>query len=430
MIEPLVARGGEPGHHEQALPANAQASALGSAHGKALRAMVRASEMERVRILAWRDLDDPEAGGSEVHAHRIASLWAGAGLDVRLRTSAVDGQPPDTVREGYRVLRRSGRYAVFARAAWEGLRRPARTGEGLVEIWNGMPFFSPVWSRGPRVVFLHHVHAEMWRMVLPAWLARIGEGTERWLAPPAYRSSRIVTLSESSRDEIVELLHLDPERVSVVPPGVDERFSPGGRRAADPLVVAVGRLVPVKRFDVLFRALALVKARHPSLRAVVVGEGYERPRLEALRAEIGATTWVDLPGRVSDTELVAWYRRAWVVASTSLREGWGMTLSEAGACATPAVATDIAGHRDAVVHGVTGFLADDVDGVAAALGRLVEDRALRERFGSAAAARARSLTWEAAACTIFSALAAQVELSGRVDATEPLYRPLRASLLP
>ena len=166
--------------------------------------------IRRIHFVAWRDLDDPEAGGSELHAHKIASRWAAAGLDVTFRTSAVPGAPAALTRDGYRVLRQSGRYAVFPGAAWEGLRMGHRAGDALVEIWNGMPFLSPLWYRGPRIVFLHHVHAEMWGMVLPPTLARLGDFAERRFAPRFYRSSRIVTLSESSRDEIVDLLHLHP----------------------------------------------------------------------------------------------------------------------------------------------------------------------------------------------------------------------------
>ena len=161
--------------------------------------------------MAWRDLDDPEAGGSELHAHRVASLWAAAGLDVTFRTSAVAGGPAALSRNGYRVLRRSGRYAVFPGAAWEGIRMGHRPGDALVEIWNGMPFLSPLWYRGPRLVFLHHVHAEMWGMVLPPTLARLGDTMERRIAPRFYRSSRVVTLSESSRTEIVDSSACHPD---------------------------------------------------------------------------------------------------------------------------------------------------------------------------------------------------------------------------
>jgi glycosyltransferase involved in cell wall biosynthesis len=367
--------------------------------------------LRRIHFVAWRDLDDPEAGGSELHAHKVASLWAAAGLDVTFRTSAVHGAAETLTRDGYRVLRRAGRYGVFPGAAWEGVRMGHRPGDALVEVWNGMPFLSPLWYRGPRIVFLHHVHAEMWGMVLPPTLARLGDTMERRIAPRFYRRSRIVTLSESSRREIVEMLHLRPEQITVAPPGVDERYAPGGQRSETPLVVAVGRLVPVKRFDALLRALAPLKADHPDLEAVIIGEGYERSALEALRAELGVADWIRLPGRVGDDELVDWYRRAWVVASSSQREGWGMTLTEAAACGTPAVATNIAGHADAVVDGESGLLVDDVADLSGALGRVLGDEVLRSRLSKGALERARWFTWDATARRALEALASEAASS-------------------
>jgi len=367
-----------------------------------------AAGLERVHFLAWRDLDDPEAGGSEVHAHEIARRWADAGIDITFRTSYAPGQPQVAWRDGYRVIRRAGRYAVFPRAAFSEATGRHGARDALVEIWNGMPFFSPLWAKGTRITFLHHVHAEMWDMTLPPNLARFGRGIESTLAPPLYRRTRIVTLSESSREELVEDLHFRASRVSVVEPGIDARFTPGPEPQvleADPLVVAVGRLVPVKRFDHLIDALAGLKVRHPRLRAVIVGEGYERPALESLVATHGAEEWIDLPGRVDDADLVALYRRAWVVASASVREGWGMTLTEAAACGTPAVVTDIAGHRDAVEDGVTGILARDPEGLVAGLDRLLADEALRGAMSVAAAERAARFTWDNTARRVLEVLA-------------------------
>ncbi len=369
--------------------------------------------LRRIRLVAWRDLDDPEAGGSELHAHRIATRWAEAGLEVTVRTSAVPGQAPVVRREGYAAIRRSGRYGVFPAVAWEGLGRSRLAGDGLVEIWNGMPFLSPLWFRGPRVVFLHHVHAEMWHMTLPKWLAYLGESIERVVAPPLYRRSRIVTLSNSSRQEIVEMLGIPAPRVSVAPPGVSERFCPGGARSEVPLVVAVGRLVPVKRYDMLIRALAEVRTRCPELRAVIIGEGYERARLEDLRHQLEAEQWLALPGHLPDEEVVTWYRKAWVVASASKREGWGMTLTEAAACGTPAVATRIAGHLDAVDDGVSGVLTDTPHEFAEALSSVLCDRDLRRRLSAGALAHARRFTWEATARQTLEALAAEARPSGR-----------------
>jgi glycosyltransferase involved in cell wall biosynthesis len=367
-------------------------------------ALAKEAGLRRVHFIAWRDIDDPEAGGSELHAHRVASLWGEAGIDVTFRTSAVHGASSALTREGYRVLRQAGRYGVFPGAAWEGMRMGHRPGDALVEIWNGMPFFSPLWYRGPRLVFLHHVHADMWNMVLPSQLAKLGSTFERRIAPLVYRDSRVVTLSESSRNEIIEMLGLRPGRVTLAPPGVDPQFSPGGERAADPLVVAVGRLVPVKRFDPLIRAVASMRKRIPALRLVIIGEGYKRFELEALQAELGAESWLELPGRVTDEELIEWYRRAWVVASSSLREGWGMTLTEAAACGTPAVATAIAGHTDAVVDGESGLLVRSVEEMAGALERVLTDDRLRDRLSRGALERARWLTWGTTARLALEAL--------------------------
>jgi glycosyltransferase involved in cell wall biosynthesis len=363
--------------------------------------------LARIDVIAWRDFDDPEAGGSELHAHRVVSAWAAAGLDITMVTSSVPDARRVIRRDGYRVVRRSGRYSVFPRTMLSGLSGSIGAGDGLVEIWNGMPFLSPMWARSPRVVFLHHVHAEMWKMVLPNGLAQLGHAIEHRMAPPIYRRSQIVTLSSSSKNEIVERLRIPAERVTVSPPGVEPAFSPGGERSEAPLVVAVGRLVPVKRFELLIDGLVRLKARHPDLRAVIVGEGYERARLEALIAGHGAGGWISLPGYVPEDELISLYRQAWVVASTSLREGWGMTVTEAGACGTPSVVTRISGHEDAVVHGRSGLLVDDREGLVAALDATLADEVARKRLGIGAQEHAEQFTWDATARATLAVLAAE-----------------------
>ena len=383
-----------------------EAEAL-SGRSEDLAALAASSGIRRVHIVAWRDLDDPEAGGSEIHAHEVASRWADAGIEVSVRTSAVTGRASSASRNGYSITRRSGRYRVFPSTMIEGARTRVTPGDALVEVWNGMPFLSPLWFRGPRVTFLHHVHEEMWQMVLPGTLGRLGDLVERRVAPPFYRGSAVITLSDSSRQEIIERLRFAPEQVSVVPPGIDARFVPGVRKSSTPLVVAVGRLVPVKRFDLVLHALAEAKLRRPDLRAVIVGEGYERPALEALRHDLGADDWIEMPGHLSDTELVESYQRAWLVASASKREGWGMTLTEAAACGTPAVATNIAGHRDAVLDGHSGILVDDPSSLGASLAEALTDAGLRDRLSRGALQRARWFNWDATALLTFEVLAAQ-----------------------
>jgi glycosyltransferase involved in cell wall biosynthesis len=364
------------------------------------------SGIRRVCMLAWRDLDDPEAGGSEVHASTVAALWGQAGIEVTMRTSFAAGHPQISWRDGYRVIRKAGRYMVFPRAAFSEMMGWHGSRDGLVEIWNGMPFFSPVWGRGPRIVWLHHVHAEMWQMTLPPRLAAMGSTIESRIAPHFYRRTPIVTLSQSSKRELVEELKLKPNRVTVVPPGVDTRFSPSGAKSATPLVIAAGRLVPVKRFEELIEVLVRVKERHPRLEAVIVGEGYRREDLEAQLRETGADRWIRLAGHVSDEELLDLYRKAWVIGSAAAREGWGMTITEAGACGTPAVATRIAGHSDAIDDGHSGLLVDRRDEFVGALDRVLRDADFREQLGRGAIEHASRFTWAATARGTLEVLAA------------------------
>jgi glycosyltransferase involved in cell wall biosynthesis len=365
--------------------------------------------VRRIHVLAWRDLDDVEAGGSELHIAEVAKLWAAAGLEVTMRTSWAQGQPTEAVRDGYKVIRRAGRHMVFPRAAVAEVARRTGPRDVLVEIWNGMPFLSPVWNRGPRVILLHHVHAEMWNMTLGDTLGSVGALFESKVAPYLYRTSAVATLSESSKHELVHDLGFRADRVTVVHPGIDPKFTPGGERATEPLVVACGRLAPVKRYDLLVRATHRARARVPGLRLQIVGDGYEKPRVEAVIDELDAADWVTFRGRVTDAELVDLYRRAWIVASASAREGWGMTLTEAAACGTPAVVTRIAGHADAVRDGRSGVLAaGDATSLGDAMAGVLADDAWRARLSQGALEWAGELTWSNTATQLMRVVADEV----------------------
>ena len=370
-----------------------------------LEDLITNSQLRAVTIVAWRDLDDPEAGGSELHAHRIASIWASAGLDITMRTSQVSNAPQEVTRDGYRSIRKNGRYSVFPSVMAEGLRARHSRHTGLVEIWNGMPFLSPLWHRGPRIVFLHHVHAEMWESSgLNSALAKGGQLFESKIAPKFYRSESIATPSYSSSLEITEILKIPKEQISVIQPGIDGKFNPNGNLSSVPHVVAVGRLVPIKRFDRFLIHLAEVKKKIPDLKATLIGEGYERSNLETLRDELGGSSWIDIPGRVSDQALISAYRSAWVVASTSEKEGWGMTLTEAAACGTPGIATDIPGHRDAIQDGYSGLLVSPGDSFADRLSEILLDEQLRALLSQGALTYAKTLTWDRTATDIFALL--------------------------
>jgi len=381
------------------MPDNSRAATVGKIGDLAAEAGLR-----RIHMLAWRDLADVEAGGSEVHAATIAALWARAGIEVTIRTSYAQGALPESVRDGYKVIRRAGRYLVFPRAVGSEILGRHGARDGLVEIWNGVPFFSPVWARGPRVTWLHHVHEAMWPMVLPPNLARAGQFLERRIAPPFYRTTKVITLSESSRATILDRMGMRPANVSVVPPGIDSSFCPSGDKSPTPKIVAVGRLMPSKAFDVLIDAVNRVREDVPAS-LVIIGEGYERDSLQRRVTELGAEEWCEIPGHISDSDLIDHYRSAWVLASASRSEGWGMTITEAAACGTPSVATRISGHVDAIDDGVTGLLVSNETELSDGILRLLTDHDLRSQMSESAKRWAESFTWERTAHDTLSVLA-------------------------
>lgn len=374
----------------------------------AVVARLRHDGITRVLVLAWRDLDDPDAGGSERYVDALATRWAGAGLTVTVRTRRVRGADATTWRHGYTVIRRGGRLTSFVRSiAAQLFRRDGRV-DAVVEIWNGVPFLTPLWvGRRPYVVVLHHPHAQSWEVMVAGVGGRIGKLVELRLAPWLYRlwRSPVVTLSASSRQAILAQMPLRPEQVAVVPVGIDPVwFTSGGARSAVPAMVCVARLVPTKGVDALITAAVVIRERLGSCELHIVGDGPEAGALDAQIAALGATAWIRRWGYVEDDTLVALYRQAWFVVSWSAHEGWGMTLTEGGACGTPGVARDIPGHRDAVRHGETGLLVATIPEFVDAVTALCQDAPRRAQLGVEAQRRAATLSWDRTATGVLEAM--------------------------
>jgi glycosyltransferase involved in cell wall biosynthesis len=368
---------------------------------------IPAAGSRHVMFLNWRDTLNPHGGGSEVYVEKIAGELIRRGYRATLFCAAHEEGPADeTTAAGLRVLRRGGRHTVYLRAALTyllgmlGFGPLSRRGGGrpdvLVDVGNGLPFLSPLWSRRPVIALVHHVHREQWPVVLTPRLAKIGWWIESWLAPRVYRKCRYVTVSAATRDELA-VLGVDPERVTIVHNGTPE-MAPAAPVARTPeaSLVVLGRLVPHKRVEMALDAVARLSPQFPGLSLVVAGQGWWEDELRAYAEKLGIAERVRFAGFVSDEEKRVLMSEAWLALTPSLKEGWGLTIVEAGAVGTPNIAIRGAGGvEESLVDGRTGLLADDVDDFVEKTRLLLADDALRAEMGSAARAHADAFTWPA-----------------------------------
>ena len=217
-------------------------------------------------------------------------------------------------------------------------------------------------------------------------------------------TDRIITLTDRGAAEHLARDIGRAEQYVTVPSGVPTaelratappRGEARARLGLDPdafVVVGLGRLVPIKGFDLLVRALPAVAEQVPSARVLLVGDGAERQRLEAVAASLDVTRQLRLAGETLD--VAAYLAAADVVAVPSRNEGMGRVIVEAMALGLPVVATAVGGIPDVVTDGECGRLIapEDVDALSAALIELGRDPALRRKLGEAAMQRAEAFS--------------------------------------
>ena len=403
-----------------------------------------------------------DAGGLNVYVVETARRLARRGVEVEVFTRATSSRQPRQVELEPGVLVRH-----VAAGPYEGLSKEDLPGQlcafaaGVMRAEASRP---PGWY--------DVVHSHYWLSGQVAWLA-----AERWQVPLVHTmhtmarvknlsladgdtaeppgreigeaqvveaADRLVANTGEEADQLAELYGADPERVAVVPPGVDlDRFTPGlpsGRRAAREnlgippdahLLLFVGRIQPLKAPDVLVRATARLLARRPALRASLVvavvggpsGTGLREPEsLTRLVAELGLEDVVRFAPPAAADRLVDWYRAADLVAVPSYSESFGLVALEAQACGTPVVAAGVGGLRETVADGLGGVLVPDhdPDRWADVLGSLLDDEPRRLRLAAGAQTHAARYSWDATVDGLLEVYARVRSAPRRLEVEPPL----------
>jgi glycosyltransferase involved in cell wall biosynthesis len=351
-----------------------------------------------VLVVNWQDRENPQSGGAEIHLFEIFGRLAARGHRVRLVCGGWPGAAPRTTIDGIAVERAGTRH-TFALVGRRAVRRAlgAERPDVVVEDINKLPLFLAGMTSLPFCAIVPHLFGATafeeapWPMAATVWAA------ERPLAR-AYRRGYFHAISESTRDDLIAR-GVAPERIRVIHPGVDTARltpAPDGARTSSPTFLYVGRLKRYKGIALAIRALARARERRPDLSLDIAGSGDHRADLERLTAELGLGSAVRFHGFISEADKLQLLRRAWANLFPSPKEGWGITVIEAAACATPSIASNSPGLRDSVRHGETGFLVahGDTDALAARMLELADAPARVAALGASARRFAEALTWE------------------------------------
>jgi len=350
-----------------------------------------------ILIFNWRDIKNPSAGGAEVVLHEMAKRLA-KNHDVTLYTSAFFGCEKSTIIDDVKVVRRGNKFGVYYKAykAYKNIYKG--NVDVVVDAINTIPFFTPKYVSEPVVSFIFQMTKDVYYEVFPYPIACLANYIEPVLFS-CYKNCTTAVMSKSICEELVEN-GFNKKFLHVVEPGIDHEKGLGAGTKTDyPTVIYLNRIVGYKKPDHAVKAFAKVKKKIPEARLIVCGfRGNNKFEDEVKRLihDLDISDSVDVKGFVGGAEKHDLLKSSWIHILPSIREGWGLSISEASACGTPTVGYDTVGVRNSVQDGVTGLLAPkgNIDIMASNLYNLVIDDDMREKMGKMALEKAKQLTWD------------------------------------
>ena len=359
----------------------------------------------KILIFNWRDITHPQAGGAEKYIHEIGRRLA-KGHEVTLWCGKYEGCKESEEIDGINVIRSGSKMrigvfdpTIYVHAGLDYVRKlREEMFDVVVDSMSGLPFFTPLFTRKPKVAILYHsVKGIFFKEVsFPAALVSyLGEQAISMI----YKNVQFITISESSREELISL-GLSPSKIAIIYSGVDSSlFSRNYEKSDYPHIIYFGRLKRYKRLDLLIRAMKTLIKEVPDAKLTIAGSGDAENELMALVNGLGLESSVTFSGFIDEEEKAELLGSAWVFVTPSSKEGWGITVIEANACRTPCIAYDVPGLRDSVVDGKTGLLVErgDVRVLAEAIVKVLEDGELRKRLGENALKWAEKFSWDRSA---------------------------------
>jgi len=349
----------------------------------------------KILILSWRCIKNPASGGSEIYFHELAKRWVKLGNEVVWFSPEFPGCKREELCDGVKIIRRGGRLTVYLHAFWSYITELDRDFDAVIDVENGIPFFSPTYIRKGKIfLHVHHVHKDVWFEQERFPLSWIGYFLEMKMMPRIYKRNKVVTISDSSaRDILTE--NITAKSPPIVNPGIVFcKYKKFGKNKV-PAVLFMNRIKKYKGVKILLDAVRILAAQNQKIYFWICGSGDDLPEMKKYAHKNGLKN-VQFFGRVSENKKVELMQRAWVFVNPSFKEGWGIVNIEANYFGTPVIGSDVSGIRDSVVDGKTGLLFKygDSDDLAEKISLLIEDDKLRARISREASRWAKHFDWD------------------------------------
>jgi glycosyltransferase involved in cell wall biosynthesis len=312
----------------------------------------------RILWLSWKDIRHPQAGGAEVVSSELGKRLVQAGHEVILVTAGYDGANHKDIIDGYTVIRVGGRFSVYWQAYRYITQHLADWPDFVVEEVNTIPFCTRLYLRHkPRLLFFHMLCRKIWfhQLSLPASL--VG-----YLFEPLYlkflSGEKAIAMSVSTKLDLMRY-GFKPKNIAVISEGIQiepiHKLIPNIKHVK-PTIVSLGSFRAMKRTLDQIRAFELAKVQLPELQMKIAGDGrgsYGKKVLGAI-ASSPFSRDIEYLGRISAAEKSTLLQKAHIIIVTSIKEGWGLIVTEAASQGTPAAVYNVDGLRDSVRHGKTG----------------------------------------------------------------------------
>lgn len=310
----------------------------------------------RILILNWRDVRHPKSGGAELVTMEHAKGWVAAGNSVTWLTASYKGAKKESRVEGVDFVRRWGSLTVYVYAPIYLLANAKRF-DVIVDEVHGFPFFSPLFTRKPVIVFIHEIAGEIWDSMFPFPKNILGKLLERWYFR-VYKHCLFWTDATSTAQEITQR-GISIKQCNVIPcPVIPNAPHRRMTKEVNPVYLFVSRVVRMKGIEEVIKAFSFIVREEPLARLWIVGGGELSyiQELKRMLKEYSVEKRVTFFGVVSEETKYHLMAKSHIFLHASVKEGWGLVVLEAASVGTPSVVYNVPGLRDVVKNGKTGII--------------------------------------------------------------------------